>query len=147
MTPNPLHCLAYISSSVGLFSEADLDDILAVSRRNNAADGITGLLLYHDGNIFQVLEGPEDAVRTCYGRIEQDLRHTGCIVLLSQPAQGRNFASWDMAYVPFARLNTACRENLLDLDRIRDTAKMREVMKDGEVSTFVDTFLKNVRDL
>jgi hypothetical protein len=147
MTANPLYCLAYISSSIGLFSQADLDDILAASRRNNAADGITGLLLYHDGNIFQVLEGPEDTVRTCYARIEQDSRHTGCIVLLSQPMRDRNFASWDMPYVPFARLNTACRESFLDLDRFRETAKMREAMKDEEIKTFVDTFLRNLRDL
>lgn len=145
MAASPLYRLAYISSSVGLLSQVDLDDILARSRRNNGSDGITGLLIYHDGNIFQVLEGPEDMVRRCYGRIERDPRHTACIVLLSEGLESRSFADWDMAFIPFDALETRCRKGFLDLQRFRDTAKMREVKRDKEVSAFVNAYLRTFR--
>ena len=147
MIDSPLYRLAYISSSVELLAQKELEDILARSRRNNAADGITGLLLYHDGNFFQVLEGAKDAVLACYGRIEKDLRHNGCIVLISEPSEIRRFANWDMAYVPFSRLEPSCRKGFLDLQRFRETAKMREVAQDDEVGVFVHTFLSNFRGL
>ncbi len=55
--------LVYVSSAVRPFSRVDLDDLLATSRANNARVGITGMLLYKDGNFMQVLEGDEEAVR------------------------------------------------------------------------------------
>ena len=147
MTDPSLHVLAYLSSATNLPSLDDLRAILAQARRNNEAHGITGLLLYHDGNFFQVLEGAKDAVLACYGRIEKDLRHNGCIVLISEPSEIRRFANWDMAYVPFSRLEPSCRKGFLDLQRFRETAKMREVAQDDEVGVFVHTFLSNFRGL
>ncbi|MEE2915447.1 MAG: BLUF domain-containing protein, partial [Pseudomonadota bacterium] len=64
--------LVYISSAIG---RVDGDAVLAVSRRNNARDGITGLL-YADGRRFlQVLEGERAAVERAYQRIAADPRH------------------------------------------------------------------------
>lgn len=88
--------LVYLSSATRLFSDAELDDILAVSRRNNARDGITGLLVYRDGDILQVLEGPEDAVRRTYARIAADPRHTRILVLDESRVDERAFADWAM---------------------------------------------------
>ncbi len=58
--------LTYVSSAVRPFAEDELADLLAVSRQNNARLGITGMLLYKDGNFMQVLEGEEAEVRTLY---------------------------------------------------------------------------------
>jgi hypothetical protein len=147
MTAASLYRLAYISSSIYLLPQEDLKNILAVSRRNNATDGITGLLLYHDGNFFQILEGPKDAVLACYRRIENDPRHKGCITLISEEARNRRFADWDMAYVPFSKLDSRGRQGFLDLQGFRDTAKMREVKANDEVRVFVNTFLDTFRYL
>lgn len=42
--------------------------MLAKSRSNNVRDGISGMLLYRDGDFLQVLEGPEDKVRAAFDR-------------------------------------------------------------------------------
>ena len=47
-----LRRLIYISSAANRFAQAELDQILAVSRTNNAARGLTGMLLFHDGCFF-----------------------------------------------------------------------------------------------
>jgi Sensors of blue-light using FAD len=93
-----IHSLVYVSSATELFDRTELDDILAVSRRNNAAVGVTGMLLYKDGNLMQVLEGDEQAVRGTYTRISADPRHRGLIVLLDERAEQRDFEDWTMAF-------------------------------------------------
>ena len=70
--------LVYISSAVG---KPDVGAILAVSRRNNARDDVTGLL-YADGVRFlQALEGPADKVEAAFARIGADPRHRAVVVL------------------------------------------------------------------
>jgi hypothetical protein len=93
-----IHSLVYVSSATELFDRSELDDILAASRRNNAAAGVTGMLLYKDGNLMQVLEGDEPTVRATYTRISADRRHRGLIVLLDETAEQREFEDWTMAF-------------------------------------------------
>jgi hypothetical protein len=56
--------------------------LLGTARRRNAAAGVTGMLLYRDGNVAQTLEAPDEAVEATFRRIEQDPRHRGVILLL-----------------------------------------------------------------
>ena len=86
--------LIYISSAVG---KPDHGDILAVSRRNNRRDGVTGLL-YADGFRFlQALEGPEDRVEAAYERIKADKRHRAAVILSRRTIEAREFGEWEMA--------------------------------------------------
>ena len=147
MTDSSLYRLAYISSSIHLLAPEDLENVLAASRHNNEADGITGLLLYHDGNFFQALEGPEDAVQACYRRIRNDPRHKDCITLISEAASGRLFADWAMAYVPYSALDQTDRDGFIDLQKLRAGPKMREIEKDKKATAFVNAFLANFRYL
>lgn len=94
-----LHTIVYVSHAEGEVSDADLERILDVSRRNNSRDGITGALLHRDGNFMQCLEGEESAVRAAYGRIARDARHAGLLVLMDEPIAERAFPSWSMAHL------------------------------------------------
>jgi lipopolysaccharide biosynthesis regulator YciM len=90
--------LVYVSSAKQLFSEEELKALLEQSRDNNTRLGLTGLLLYKDGNFMQVLEGPEDAVKRLYNIIQKDPRHHGFLQLLRQQIREREFASWSMGF-------------------------------------------------
>ena len=90
--------LVYVSSAVKPFPPAELLDLLATSRQHNSQLGITGMLLYKDGNFMQVLEGEEDAVRTLYVKIGADPRHRGLITVSKGPLAERQFSDWSMAF-------------------------------------------------
>lgn len=90
--------IAYVSSATHELTPDELGEILKVSRERNARDGLTGLLLYHDGNFIQVLEGPEAPVRAAVSRIQRDPRHNQFTVLLDQPIGVRAFAGWSMGF-------------------------------------------------
>lgn len=94
----PLFFLVYVSSAVRPFTRPDLEDLLATSRENNAELGITGMLLYKDGNFMQVLEGEEEPVRALYDKIGDDLRHRGEITLREGFTEGRQFPDWSMGF-------------------------------------------------
>ncbi|MEO8257029.1 MAG: BLUF domain-containing protein [Acidobacteriota bacterium] len=90
--------LIYISSAVTPFSPAELASLLTTSHQNNAPLGITGMLLYKDGNVMQVLEGEESAVRTLYNRIGRDSRHRGLQTLWQGTVPERQFPDWSMGF-------------------------------------------------
>lgn len=51
-------------------------------RTNNERAGITGMLLYKDGNFMQLLEGEKEAVLRLHKNIIVDPRHKGFLTLL-----------------------------------------------------------------
>ena len=91
--------LCYISSSRVPIDVALVDDILAVSRRNNRAAGLTGLLVAGQRRFLQLLEGEERSVRATYQRIRRDPRHFACVSVNEGPITSRQFGDWDMGLV------------------------------------------------
>jgi hypothetical protein len=90
--------LVYVSSAVKPFSTSELAELLAKAREKNTRFGITGMLLYQDGNFMQAIEGEEAAVRQLYATISQDVRHRGTIVLLEEQITKRQFGDWSMGF-------------------------------------------------
>lgn len=142
-----LHRMVYLSSLVAPRSHEVLEDILVQARDNNREAEITGLLVSHQGNCLQVLEGPRDAVLDCFARIESDPRHRGCVVLASEPIEERDFEDWDMAFVPFDDLHPDNRQNFIDLHKLRNSGKLEGMKSDKKLEILVGTFLGGFRDL
>lgn len=96
--PGGLHYLVYQSYATVPFGDLQLAKLLTQSRAFNAAHGLTGVLLYGDGTMVQLLEGSEANVRAVFGRIVQDPRHTKIIKLADGPATHRLFTQWSMGF-------------------------------------------------
>ena len=100
-----LRCLVYLSTARALFSDSELMELLKISQVRNAPAGITGLLLYSNGNFIQLLEGDGEAVQTLYARITRDPRHHNCIQLFDRAAETRLFPDWSMGFRPGAAMS------------------------------------------
>lgn len=94
-----LYSLVYCSRARDGVDSAEVDRIVATSRRGNRARGITGLLVFGDGLFFQWLEGPRYAVLELMALIEADPRHHTVVVLDTEEMHERMFADWDMERV------------------------------------------------
>ena len=97
-----LHRHIYVSAARRPLAPAELAELLDGSRRRNAAIDVTGLMLYHDGSILQILEGPEDKVRQALARITRDDRHLEVKVHVAEHAPARVFGDWAMLHDPAA---------------------------------------------
>jgi len=69
--------------------------IVRASRVNNAAAGLTGVMMF-DGSLFcQIIEGPEKTARDMIARIARDPRHTAFQPLHHGPVSpSRRFDAW-----------------------------------------------------
>ncbi len=138
--PEDLVTVVYFSHALEPFDDAALLALLQISRRNNERSGITGVLLYHDGNFAQALEGPRLAVEEAFKRISADPRHDGIIATAVLPTGSRQFADWSMGFLPATELPEASRRRFAavlkgqpgaaeDLDSI--AASMLKTFRDG----------------
>ena len=78
--------------------DAEVASILAVSKVNNRASGVTGALLFSSECFAQALEGPVDEVEATFERIQCDPRHHDTVILQAGPVERREFGEWSMAY-------------------------------------------------
>jgi len=93
-----MHAIAYVSAASWSLPDAQIDDIVAGARRRNALTGITGVLLYCDGNFMQYIEGEEDAVVETFARIRASDSHYQINELMNQPILEREFGDWTMGF-------------------------------------------------
>ena len=84
-----------------------VESILAQSRRNNPAHGITGILCHCENIFIQVLEGGRDEVGTLFSTIVRDDRHGGVRILSHEEIGERRFGHWAMGQVEAAKVNQA----------------------------------------
>jgi len=91
--------LLYVSDAKFGLSDGDIENILASSRRNNGAGGVTGMLLYSAGVFVQVLEGEQQTVESLYRRIADDTRHVNIDVVSDMMVDARSFGDWAMGFV------------------------------------------------
>ena len=133
------YCIVYLSASKGLLPDDELATILKQSQRNNKALGVTGMFLYLNGSILQVLEGEEEHVKAVYNKISKDPRHVSIVALFNQEISARNFPEWSMGF------STLSGKDLDKLPTLQPLIKnpFLEVSETNPVLNLIQTFYKN----
>lgn len=91
--------IVYVSHSVEpTMSHEDLQDIILTCRKRNSILDVTGLLLYRDGCLCQLLEGPTDNIQIVMDSIRKDTRHSGIIIVMDRLVEHRDFRVWSIAF-------------------------------------------------
>jgi hypothetical protein len=93
-----IHQIIYISQFYEKPTEAQLSELLHHARSKNHQLLITGILLYAEGRILQVLEGQEAAVRAVFNTITHDKRHHQLVKLVDAAVPQRRFPDWSMGF-------------------------------------------------
>ncbi|MFD2180413.1 BLUF domain-containing protein [Veronia pacifica] len=95
---NDLTQIIYISSAEHPFSDRELDELLEDIRQRNQSTGVTGMLLYRDGDFIQAIEGPNDHLVCLYEKICRDNRHYGVREMSKLAISERAFDATPMAF-------------------------------------------------
>lgn len=90
--------LSYASTTDHDWSPEELLTLLTNCQTNNAANNITGILLYAQQTFFQVLEGEETVVNKVYEMIQKDKRHKDCTIIEVEKIRERSFPYWSMGF-------------------------------------------------
>ena len=105
--------LIFVSTATRPLEARDLDAMAASSRRNNAAQGLTGLLLFGGFRFYAILEGPQRRVFARMERIITDPRHRRLTVLREDAIEVPRFANWSFGFIPEGE-QTSDRRNPLE---------------------------------
>lgn len=93
------YAISYVSTVSSNLNETDIQAILHYSREWNIAHEITGILLYSEGNFFQVLEGDKKLVEDLFKRIENDPRHYDLIRIFQKKIQQEKFTGYKTNFI------------------------------------------------
>lgn len=92
--------LIYASAATSSVDAVLLDDIKQVAQLNNDRRDLTGMLVFDARHFLQVLEGERWVVNTLLASLQRDPRHRNLTALDLREIPEREFAQWDMAFVP-----------------------------------------------
>lgn len=141
-----MYRVIYLSSASTPMRLRDLRAILTQADRNNVRDGVTGALLFHDGNFLQILEGPKPAVEACLHRIERDPRHRGLLRLLATECDAPLFPEWSMGFARPQDLANPTRAAVRGFSAVCEDIK-RIKATDPRVATLMQAYLATFRDV
>ncbi len=106
--------LIYASRMTAPMSMSEIVDLLDNARTHNTREGLTGMLTFGSERFLQAIEGPADAVNRLYGRILQDTRHEGVMLLGYRPVPRRRFSAWSMGFFAYGADGSLARSGLPD---------------------------------
>jgi len=95
--PSALHFLIYVSRATRPLAAEELDALRKQATQANRGAGISGCLVYQDGEFMQMLEGPRETVFALFEQVRADARHTDVRLVVEAPAASRVFYDWGMA--------------------------------------------------
>jgi len=135
--------LIYGSDATSRFSQEELIEILNDCRRNNKKLDVTGMLLYHDGNFIQVLEGEQQIVEDLYQKIAKDSRHENLLTYVKQPIDKRQFGDWEMGFVDVEQIGA---DNIPGYTKfISDPDHSTKLENASYAYAFLNVFRENIR--
>lgn len=132
--------VVYVSTATQEYGKEELARILEVSRRNNQADGVTGMLCYHGGTFFQMLEGEHDKVQAVMDRVARDSRHFGVTVLLEHEISERSMPDWSMAFREVSAAEAQALEGFDQALKNDGPTRLNKADEDDEALTLLRAF-------
>jgi hypothetical protein len=94
-----LRRLAYVSYPAADLAPKEVSRIIQVSRVNNAARGMTGVLVYTGTDFAQLIEGRHESVEALWRKLRADPRHRDVVPFIDEPTERPWFETWRMGYL------------------------------------------------
>ena len=117
----------------------DLKTLYSKAKKNNLDYNITGILIYHNGNFLQVLEGLEKDVDRTYKRISLDSRHGNILKVINIDIEQRIFEDYNFG---FTVINSS--KEFDELDEYLKWLKNAENKLANKVISMVENFIRTI---
>lgn len=99
--------MTYASRANSDVSANDFNEILQQAQRNNAANGITGMLIFNKDYFLQTIEGPRAQINRLLYSLIADHRHHDLQLIETRELKHRLWAKWSMNYASPTEENAA----------------------------------------
>ena len=99
--------MTYVSRATQEMSAKEISEILQQAQHNNAANAITGMLVFKDNIFLQTIEGSRARINRLLYSLIADQRHYDLQVLETRELAHREWSKWSMNYVSSTQDNAA----------------------------------------
>ncbi len=128
-----LYELLYTSVATNRMNNRELLKLLGSCRARNRSVKITGMLVYHNGEFMQLLEGEKEIVLDLFRRINRDKRHHTVRKFWESPIEKRGFADFSMGFVNMEKNDISGVEGYTDFfENDFSSLSMTDVKTDGK---------------
>ncbi|OEY71878.1 BLUF domain-containing protein [Salegentibacter salarius] len=93
------YAISYVSTVNPALSETEIQEALDFSKKWNNDNQVTGVLLYSQGNFFQVLEGEKELLKDLFQRIKADERHHNIITIFQKQIPDIQFDGYEVEFI------------------------------------------------
>tara|TARA_B100000678_G_scaffold43188_3_gene32923 strand:+ start:73944 stop:74300 length:357 start_codon:yes stop_codon:yes gene_type:complete len=76
-----------------------IQELLSKSQQKNHKRGIYGILLFSEGNFYQVIDGPTAIIKQLWEKIKKDDRHHSIIKIFEERAPQPSFDNYLCDYI------------------------------------------------
>lgn len=88
------YAICYVSTASANVKKEEINTMFDAWEKKNIEQDIKGLLLYAEGNFFQVLEGEKRIVIPLFTKIQKDERHHNVIQIVGEEMKKGGFDSY-----------------------------------------------------
>ena len=125
-----LETFVYCSRASEGVGDVEVDRIIEFSQRQNAARGITGVLVFGSGIFFQWVEGPPTEVRKLIVSLHGDSRHFDIVELdRSVDTRERLYPAWEMEPVEAEDIREVLQDALQSTDDALNVATLKRILE------------------
>ena len=90
--------ISYVSTAHPSLANSDINELFKFVKHYNNDQNITGILMYSDGNFFQVLEGEKEQIQILFEKIKLDSRHYNVIKIFDREITDCSFSKYHSSF-------------------------------------------------
>lgn len=122
------YAIVYVSSASDDLEKEEIKQILNSSKTWNNEHDITGLLLFSEGNFFQVIEGEKEMIPKLFESIKEDKRHHNIIQIFGKDIHKEAYDGYDSDFVSEdANYDPDKFQHYLDQIKVLDSSAQKAV--------------------
>lgn len=89
----------YVSNVSSTLTPMKIQELLSQSQQKNYKRGIHGILLFSEGNFYQLIDGPTEITKQLWKKIQEDDRHHSIIKIFEERASKPSFETFLCDYI------------------------------------------------
>lgn len=93
------YAVTYVSTASESLTTQGISELLEFSKHSNNKNDITGILLFSEGNFFQIFEGRKTKVLELYKKIKADDRHRNIIEIIAKEINKEAYDNYEAGFI------------------------------------------------
>lgn len=131
------HTISYVSTSNKVLTESGINQLFDFVKLSNNRLGITGILMYSDGNFFQILEGEQVLIQDLFKKIQLDSRHYNIIKMFDHEILEPTFSNYNANFTTIYR-----KSEKLELQQFLEKEKSNHPETYNSISYLTNKFMQ-----